>query len=151
MSENTPLTIAPNAETFSAYGNLPPEISEVAEAAISLRNFYSLTLEDLKAEFKKVGKEQFRSQQIFKWVYEHRVTDPALMSNLSKDFRAELPKSFSFEMPQVLKHLKSVDGTQKLLFDVGHGNTVEAVLIPTDDRLTLCIFAEIGIALYPLF
>ena len=144
MSENTSLTSTLSTNTFSAYENAPPEISEISQATPALRNFYSLTLEDLQQEFKKVGKEKFRSQQIFKWLYEHRVTDPILMSNLSKDFRAELPKSFSFEMPAVLKHLKSVDGTQKLLFDMGGGNTVEAVLIPSDGRLTLCISSEVG-------
>ncbi len=148
MSENTPLTtvelIDQSTNTFSAYENAQPEISEILPVTAALRNFYSLTLEDLQQEFKKVGKEKFRSQQIFKWLYEHRVTDPSQMSNLSKDFRAELPKSFSFEMPAVLKHLKSVDGTQKLLFDMGGGNTVEAVLIPSDGRLTLCISSEVG-------
>jgi 23S rRNA (adenine2503-C2)-methyltransferase len=108
------------------------------------QNFYSLTLDEVKEQFKKSGKETFRSQQIFKWVYEKRVTDPSLMSNLSKSFRAELPELFNFEMPKVLKHLKSVDGTQKLLFDMNGGNTVEAVLIPSEDRLTLCISSEVG-------
>jgi 23S rRNA (adenine2503-C2)-methyltransferase len=103
-----------------------------------------MTLEDLKQEFKKAGKEQFRSQQLFKWVYEQRVHDPQLMTNLSKNFRAELPQLFSFEMPKVISHLKSVDGTQKFLFDMGEGNSVEAVLIPSDGRLTLCISSEIG-------
>jgi len=119
---------------------------EVQNLAVSPApiNFYSLTLEDLKAHFKKFGKEQFRAQQIYKWVYDQRVTDPELMTNLSKNFRAELPQLLSFELPPVVQHLKSVDGTQKFLFDVKDGRTIEAVLIPTDDRLTLCISSEIG-------
>lgn len=107
-------------------------------------NFYSLTLEDLKEYIKKKGKEQFRAQQIYKWVYEQRVTDPEQMSNLSKQFRADLPKLLSFELPKVIKHLKSVDGTQKFLFDMGEGQSVEAVLIPSEDRRTLCISSEVG-------
>lgn len=107
-------------------------------------NFYSLTLEDLKEYIKKKGKEQFRAQQIYKWVYEQRVTDPEQMSNLSKQFRADMPKILSFELPKVIKHLKSVDGTQKFLFDMGEGQSVEAVLIPSEDRRTLCISSEVG-------
>ncbi|MEK2644358.1 23S rRNA (adenine(2503)-C(2))-methyltransferase RlmN [Bdellovibrio sp. BCCA] len=107
-------------------------------------NFYSMTLEDLKAYLKGKGKEQFRAQQIFKWVYEQRITDPEQMTNLSKEFRASLPQLLSFELPKVLTHLKSVDGTQKLLFDMGNGQSVEAVLIPSEDRLTLCISSEVG-------
>lgn len=114
------------------------------EQVIDKVNFYSFTLEGLQDYLKKYGKEKFRAQQIYKWVYESRVADIEQMSNLSKDLRAELKNLISFEMPPVLKHLVSVDGTQKFLFDVKDGNTVEAVLIPSDDRLTLCISSEIG-------
>ncbi|XGC81469.1 23S rRNA (adenine(2503)-C(2))-methyltransferase RlmN [Bdellovibrio bacteriovorus] len=107
-------------------------------------NFYSLTLEDLKAYLKGKGKEQFRAQQIFKWVYEQRVTDPEQMTNLSKEFRASLPSILTFDLPKIITHLKSVDGTQKMLFDMGAGQSVEAVLIPSEDRLTLCISSEVG-------
>lgn len=107
-------------------------------------NFYSLPMDELARYFKSLGKEQFRSQQVYKWVYESRVTDPAMMTNLSKAFRAELPKMLTFELPPVIQHLKSVDGTQKFLFDMGGGMSVEAVLIPADDRLTLCVSSEVG-------
>ncbi len=110
----------------------------------SIRNFYSFTLEGLEAYLKSYGKEKFRAQQIFKWVYEQRVTDFDLMLNLSKNLRAELKKLVTFELPPILKHLISVDGTQKFLFDVGDGNSIEAVVIPSDDRLTLCVSSEIG-------
>jgi 23S rRNA (adenine2503-C2)-methyltransferase len=107
-------------------------------------NFYGLTLEALKSHLKSFGKEQFRAQQLYKWVYEHRVTNPEQMTNLSKAFREELPGILSFDLPKVLSHLKSVDGTQKFLFDVGDGNTIEAVAIPSEDRLTLCVSSEVG-------
>ncbi len=107
-------------------------------------NFYSLTLEDLKAYLKGKGKETFRAQQIFKWVYEQRITDPEQMTNLSKDFRLDMPNILSFELPPVIQHLKSVDGTQKFLFDMKDGMSVEAVVIPSEDRLTLCISSEVG-------
>jgi len=109
-----------------------------------LVNFYSFTLPDLEAFLKKYGKEKFRAQQIFKWVYESRVTDFDQMLNLSKDLRSELKNLITFKLPPVLKHLISVDGTQKFLFDVRDGNSIEAVVIPSDDRLTLCVSSEIG-------
>jgi 23S rRNA (adenine2503-C2)-methyltransferase len=99
---------------------------------------------DLKEFLKGLGKEQFRAQQIFKWVYESRVTDIDQMLNLSKAFRAEMKDVLDFSLPPVLSHLISIDGTQKFLFDMGQGNSVEAVIIPADDRLTLCISSEVG-------
>ena len=123
---------------------MPMEKDVSATAEFEPANFYSFTLEGLQDYLKKFGKEKFRAQQIYKWVYESRVNNVDEMSNLSKDFRNELKQILKFEMPPVLKHLISVDGTQKFLFDVKEGNTVEAVLIPSDDRLTLCISSEIG-------
>lgn len=62
-------------------------------------NFYSFTLEKLEAYLKQYGKEKFRAQQIFKWVYEQRVTDFDQMLNLSKDLRAELKNLITFDLP----------------------------------------------------
>ncbi len=121
----------------------PLEQTPAAEAA-GPRNFYSFTLENLEAYLKQYGKEKFRAQQIFKWVYEQRVIDFDQMLNLSKDLRSELKNLITFDLPPVIKHLVSIDGTQKFLFDVRDGNSIEAVVIPSDDRLTLCVSSEIG-------
>lgn len=109
------------------------------------QSFFDLTLPDLEKFLKGLGKEQYRAQQLFKWVYERRIFDFEHMTNLSKSFREELPDVLDLSLPRVVSHLKSaIDGTQKFLFDVGDGETVEAVLIPSDDRLTLCVSSEVG-------
>lgn len=134
-----------NLSSDSQTENLAPSgTTDAGVKTIEPVNFYGMTLNDLKEYLKSFGKEQFRAQQIYKWVYEQRVTDPDQMSNLSKKFREEIRGLLSFELPKVISHLKSVDGTQKFLFDVGGGNTVEAVAIPSEDRLTLCVSSEIG-------
>ena len=136
----------PTAVTSRAELILQPEeypMDEIQQPNV-IRNFYSFTLEGLEAYLKQYGKEKFRAQQIFKWVYEQRVTDFDSMLNLSKNLRAELKNLITFELPPILKHLVSMDGTQKFLFDVQGGNSIEAVVIPSDDRLTLCVSSEIG-------
>lgn len=135
--------------SFTAYEN---NLNEVAVHELSMKeareqgpvNFYGMTQEDLRSFFGGLGKEKYRAQQIFKWVYEQRINDFDKMSNLSKTFREELRGLVDFSLPRVVQHLKSIDGTQKFLFDVGDGNTVEAVVIPSEDRLTLCISSEVG-------
>lgn len=107
-------------------------------------NFYDLTLGQLKEHLTGLGKEGFRAQQLHKWVYEQEVTDFEQMSNLSKKFRSELPQLFYFELPKVLQVFRSQDGTIKLLIEVGENETVEAVLIPAEDRMTLCVSSEVG-------
>lgn len=111
---------------------------------MSVINFYALTQQKLQNLLASHGKEKFRAQQIFKWVYERRTTDFSLMSNLSKDFRGEFEKIVTFEVPRIVKHHKSMDGTEKFLFDVQNGDTVEAVIIPSEGRLTICMSSEVG-------
>ncbi len=132
---------APAQITFSDYMQAVPAEALSVEGTT---NFYGLTMLDLEKLIQQWGKEKFRTQQLYKWVYEKKVTDFEQMTNLSKDLRAELKTLFTFQLPKVVTHLKSVDGTQKFLFDMGDDQTVEAVLIPSDDRLTLCISSEVG-------
>lgn len=108
------------------------------------QNFYNLTLPELKEYLVGLGAEGFRSQQLYRWIYGERVTDFAQMTNMSKKFREELPAMLDLSLPKVVTELKSSDGTRKYLFDMGDGQTVEAVLIPSEDRLTLCVSSEIG-------
>lgn len=137
LQENTPLDSVAESP-----------LMERSSASLEQRgeplNLYGLTLKELQTLLKGLGKEKFRSEQLYKWVFEKRVTDFSQMSNLSKDFRGELSHRFSLALPTMKSHLKSVDGTQKFLFAVEGGFTVEAVLIPSDDRLTLCVSSEVG-------
>lgn len=112
--------------------------------SIEVTDFYSLSLPQLRERLKEAGKEKFRAEQLYKWVYEKDVIDPDRMSNLSKDFRQWLKSRFHFALPQMVDRRVSKDGTRKYLFDVGEGLTVEAVLIPSEDRQTLCLSSEVG-------
>ena len=115
-----------------------------ATSVSGTRNFYDLTLKELEGVLTGHGKEKFRALQVFKWVYEKRVEDFESMSNVARAFRAELPGIFHFDLPRKVSELKSRDGTRKWLFDVGSGMTVETVLIPNGERLTLCVSSEVG-------
>ncbi len=108
------------------------------------QRFFDLTLKELSLALKAYGKEGFRSQQLYRWIYALQTSDFDKMTNLAKDLRKEIPELFDFTLPAVLKVHKSVDGTTKFLFDVGSGKSVEAVIIPSKNRLTLCISSEIG-------
>ena len=106
--------------------------------------FFDLNLKDLTQALKGLGKEGFRAQQLFRWIYGENMQDFDRMTNFSKEFRQELPLLLDFSLPEVIKVHRSVDGTTKLLLDMGENKSVEAVLIPSKGRLTLCISSEIG-------
>lgn len=106
--------------------------------------FFSLTMPELTEAIKGLGKPGFRAQQLYRWIYGQGIQDFDQMTNLSKDFRKEVPEMFDFSLPEILTVHKSVDGTTKILFSVGLGRSVEAVLIPSKGRLTICLSSEVG-------
>jgi len=107
----------------------------------------NLTLEELESFIAGCGKERYRARQIFKWLYQKDATTFGEMSNLSKEFRSELEQSahISSLVPEVVE--VSRDGAKKYLFRLADGNAVESVLIPEEDRSTLCISSQVGCAM----
>lgn len=133
------------AAALEAQPGLPEVLPSKGDAQASvLPNFFDYPLKDLEALLTGLGKEKFRAKQLFQWVYQKREHDFEMMTNVSKTFRAELPGLLEFRLPKVVQELKSVDGTRKWLFDVGQNMTIETVLIPSKDRLTLCVSSEVG-------
>lgn len=111
---------------------------------VDIKNF---TLQELEAYIAGQGKERFRAKQIFKWLYQQDAGDFADMTNISKDFRQELEKTAWISNLDVEAVEASADGTKKYLFRLADGNAVESVLIPDEDRTTLCISSQVGCAM----
>lgn len=108
-------------------------------------NFYDFSLKELQDFVVSHGLEKFRAEQLFRWVYRRRETDVEKFTDISRTVRPKIAELFNFERPKVAVHSKSkIDGTQKVLFDIGNSQTIETVMIPADDRLTLCVSSEVG-------
>ena len=92
-------------------------------------------------------KARYHSRQIFKWVHQRFVSSIDEMTDVSKVLRAFLSENFTItRLPKVV-HEVSADGTRKFLFKLEDGKTVESVLIPSDERLTICISSQVGCAM----
>ena len=90
------------------------------------------------------GGKPFRARQLQKWVHQRNTSCFDDMTDLARDFRAQLTAQCVVQAPKVLTQQLSSDGTRKWLFDVGQGNAIETVFIPEDDRGTLCISSQAG-------
>ncbi len=108
---------------------------------IDIKNFH---LDELKIVLTEYGFQKFRATQIFNWIYDKGIFDFNLMSNISKKDREALSKTFSIYIPEIPYILKSNDGTIKFSIKLKDNNIVESVLIPDDDRLTLCVSTQVG-------
>ena len=109
---------------------------------------YGLAPSSLAELLDELGAPGFRADQILRWVYERRVTDPAEMSNLPAELRQELAERLSGAEVEVDRRADSQDGTRKLAFRLGDAERIESVLIPDGDkRLTLCVSSQVGCAM----
>jgi len=90
---------------------------------------------------------QMRTRQLWNWIYVHGAREFGAMTNLAKDFRAEMAARFVLERPQVMTEQISNDGTRKWLLRTDPGIEFETVFIPEPGRGTLCISSQVGCTL----
>ena len=86
----------------------------------------------------------YRATQIMRWLYQRRVRTITDMTDLPLHTRSLLAQSSSVGRSHNPTVLSSEDGTRKLLFHLEDGMTIESVLIPDDERLTLCVSTQVG-------
>ena len=110
------------------------------------KNIKNYDLDNLKEELKSLGEKPFRAEQIFKWLYQDKVTSFDEMTNLSLELRKKLDENYSMGLFKIVKKLESVDGTKKYLFDVQDdaGNMIESVLMQYHHGYTICVSSQIG-------
>lgn len=106
-----------------------------------------MPLAELEAFFSRWGKERYRARQISRWINQRFAEDFSAMTDLSKGLREELSRECRISAPPVERLEISSDGTEKYMFRLEDGETVESVLIPEEDRRTLCISSQVGCAL----
>ena len=109
-----------------------------------MRNIKNYNLEALKQEFIEMGEKPFRAEQVFKWLYEAKVTSFDEMTNLSLELREKLKQNYEMRNFNILKKLESSDGTKKYLFDVLDGNAIETVLMSYHHGYSICVSSQIG-------
>lgn len=110
------------------------------------KNIKNYDLEDLKEELKSIGEKPYRAEQIFKWLYQDKVSSFDEMTNLSLDLRKKLNENYTLGEFIIEKKLVSVDGTRKYLFNVQdeHKNLIESVLMEYHHGYTICVTSQFG-------
>jgi 23S rRNA (adenine2503-C2)-methyltransferase len=107
----------------------------------------ALSLEQLTAFLAEIGEKPFRAKQVYEWLWQKSALSIDEMTNLSKPLREKLNQNFKINAVKVEKCQKSNDGTIKNALRLFDGNIVEAVLIPTGDRMTACVSSQVGCSL----
>jgi 23S rRNA (adenine2503-C2)-methyltransferase len=108
---------------------------------IDLKGMERSDLETFATEFEL---ESFRGRQIFRWIYQEGHRDFSGMSDISKPIREKLSAKCQISELTCQRKLVSVDGSVKFLFKLADGPSIESVLIPEKERVTLCVSCQAG-------
>jgi 23S rRNA (adenine2503-C2)-methyltransferase len=117
----------------------------VADDRVNLLGLPRAELEEFVAG--RLGAKAFRARQLMKWIYRRGAADFATMTDLAKDFRAELGVIAKIVVPQIVTEQRSADGTIKWMLRMDEVQGIETVYIPEPDRGTLCISSQVGCAM----
>ncbi|MBU1709504.1 MAG: 23S rRNA (adenine(2503)-C(2))-methyltransferase RlmN [Proteobacteria bacterium] len=109
-----------------------------------LKNY---TSKQLSFFVEKLGLPKYRAAQIFSWLYRPGFTDFSQMTDITKEVRALLAENAVIGSFSNYTEESSKDGTVKYGFILDDGAVIESVLIPEDDRNTLCVSSQVGCAM----
>ncbi|MEP6833646.1 MAG: 23S rRNA (adenine(2503)-C(2))-methyltransferase RlmN [Gemmatimonas sp.] len=124
---------------------------EVLETVNAGENILDLAPDEalvrLRAWMSERSEPSYRAEQIFARLWEKPVNSFDDMTELPKSLRSALAEQFTMPRLTLVDRRISADGTQKFLFQLHDGQTIETVSIPDENRLTLCISSQAGCAL----
>jgi 23S rRNA (adenine2503-C2)-methyltransferase len=101
----------------------------------------------LRAFAAEVGEPAYRGAQAARRLWTNPAPDFASMTELPRAFREALATRFTMPRLAIAARQRSSDGTEKFLFQLPDGESIETVAIPDDGRMTLCISSQAGCAL----
>lgn len=112
-------------------------------AQISIPPLLGASLEELTVWVQQQKQPAYRGKQLHDWIYNKGVRHLYDISVFSKQWRAEVA-----EVPigRSTLHYRSVapDGTVKYLLRLADDQIIEAVGIPSNKRLTVCVSTQVG-------
>jgi len=103
--------------------------------------------DEMEAFVSSLGERPFRARQLLRWIYKKGETDLDRMTDLSASFRQTLSGHARITLPSVTRVSEAADGTVKFLLSLSDGSAVESVIIPDEERTTLCVSSQTGCAL----
>ncbi len=104
----------------------------------------SMLPQELEAELKAQGLPSWRAKQIFRWIGRGAVSFEE-MTDQPKSLRAELDERYLIPSLTVMqKQVSAQDGTEKLLWRLPDGESVETVFMRYKHGNTVCISSQVG-------
>lgn len=103
------------------------------------------------AWLKARGEPSYRSRQILPRLWQRPVAAWRDATDLPAPLRSALDEASPLLQLTLATHQVSADGTEKFLWTLADGESIESVLIPEGKRRTLCVSSQVGCALGCVF
>lgn len=110
----------------------------------SKKNIREQTLEEISKFLVSQGEKAFRAKQIWQWIWQRGAEDFEAMTNLSKNTREMLEQAYCFDGLTAYQVQTATDGTVKTAWKLMDSEVVESVLIPGNQKFTVCVSSQVG-------
>lgn len=110
-----------------------------------------LTQAELSSFVQELGEPGYRGRQLFSAIQGRRVRSFDEITDLPKDFRAQLAERATISTLTLESRYLSSDGTRRYLMKTHDGRPVETVFIPEERRDTICFSSQSGCPLQCTF
>jgi len=110
-------------------------------------SFYQYSFEGLKKFLVEQGCKADQARLLFNWHYKKNRLTPCEINGLAKQTKDIIYSNLSFDLPTIDQVQTSTDSTVKFLFAFEDGRKVETVLIPFNQKYTVCLSSQVGCAM----
>ena len=108
-----------------------------------MTNLFGITKSELEDYFLGIHEKKFKATQVYEWLYQKRVFDIDLFSNIKKEIREKLKNDFDMSFIKIEKKQED-DLTVKYLFRLADDEFVEAVVMMHDYGTSICVSSQVG-------
>ncbi len=110
-------------------------------------SFYDLNYADLETVINQHNLNPAAASVLFNWHYKKKETSQCL-ENISKPALAFFEQQFDYSLPEINTVQESTkDRTVKFLFKLKDHHKVETVLIPFNNKYSICLSSQVGCAM----
>ncbi|MGB3789012.1 MAG: 23S rRNA (adenine(2503)-C(2))-methyltransferase RlmN [Phormidesmis sp.] len=120
-----------------------PPPTERSNTPMTTAPLLGRSVESLTEWVMQHGQPAYRGKQLHQWIYQKGIRSLDEVTVFPKQWRAEV-KDFPVGRSHTHYRSESPDGTVKYLLKLKDGLIIEAVGIPSDKRLTVCVSSQIG-------
>jgi 23S rRNA (adenine2503-C2)-methyltransferase len=111
------------------------------------KNLRQVTLIELQHIFCEWGFKKSQANYVYQALWHHFARDWDALDTLPSELKNLLQEHYYIPNTQIHHTQKSADGTVKCSIRLHDKHLIEGVLIPTDNRVTICVSSQVGCSL----